>query len=81
MRRGPDVPDHLSFFLRENPYVNIAPHQQNSMEDAAGQVRRIRSVRVCIGDMKPMEETGHVVFGTVGDVIPLSMQKPERAYA
>ncbi|KAF0329608.1 hypothetical protein GQ607_003176 [Colletotrichum asianum] len=51
LRRGPDVFDRATFFLRDNPHVNLA--QQNSLEDGISQVKRTKSLRVCIGDIRP----------------------------
>ncbi|KAK1704817.1 hypothetical protein BDP67DRAFT_548887 [Colletotrichum lupini] len=79
LRRGPDVLDRATYFLRDSPHVNIA--QQSSLEDGTSQVKRIKGVRVCIGDVRPSEETGYVAFGTVGEAMPLRWQEKERRYA
>ncbi|KAF4877607.1 hypothetical protein CGCSCA1_v003248 [Colletotrichum siamense] len=81
MRRGPDVLDHPTFFSRDSPYVNVSSCYSGSMEDASEQVRRTRDMRVCIGDVSPTEETGHLAFGTVNEAIPLGLQKDGRCYA
>ncbi|KAF4832306.1 hypothetical protein CGCTS75_v004722 [Colletotrichum tropicale] len=81
MRRGPDVLDHPTFFSRDSPYVNVSPCYSGSVEDASEQVRRTRDMRVCIGDVSPTEETGHLAFGTVNEAIPLGLQKDGRYYA
>ncbi|OHW93129.1 hypothetical protein CSPAE12_08437 [Colletotrichum incanum] len=78
MRRGPDILDHIAFSLRDNPYAAVG--ESCSMEDAAEQVRRIRSVRVCIGDVRSTEKMGYAALGTVGDVVPLIQQKQGRRY-
>ncbi|KAF4812278.1 hypothetical protein CGCSCA5_v009147 [Colletotrichum siamense] len=79
LRRGPDVLDRAIFFLRDSPHVDLA--QQNSLEDGISQVKRTKSLRVCVGDIRPTEETGYVAFGTVGEAMPLSWQEKERRYA
>ncbi|KXH47798.1 hypothetical protein CNYM01_06075 [Colletotrichum nymphaeae SA-01] len=79
LRRGPDVLDRATYFLRDSPHVNVA--QQSSLEDGTSQVKRIKGVRVCIGDVRPLEETGYVAFGTVGEAMPLRWQEKERRYA
>ncbi|KAH0426673.1 hypothetical protein CcaCcLH18_10181 [Colletotrichum camelliae] len=81
MRRGPDVLDHPTFFSRDSPYVNVLPCYSGSVEDASEQVRRTRDMRVCIGDVSPTEEKGHLAFGTVNEAIPLGLQKHGRHYA
>ncbi|KAL0929953.1 uncharacterized protein CTRU02_215162 [Colletotrichum truncatum] len=79
LRRGPDVLDRATFFLRDNPHVDLGQH--NSMEDGISQLKRTKSLRICIGDIRPTEETGYVGFGRVGKAMPLSLQKKERRYA
>ncbi|KAK1842224.1 hypothetical protein CCHR01_15166 [Colletotrichum chrysophilum] len=79
LRRGPDVLDRATYFLRDSPHVNLA--QQNSLEDGTSQVKRTKSLRVCVGDIRPTEETGYVAFGTVGETMPLSWQEKDRRYA
>ncbi|KAK1657245.1 hypothetical protein BDP55DRAFT_761980 [Colletotrichum godetiae] len=79
LRRGPDVLDRATFFLRDNPHVKVA--QQSSLEDGTSQVKRVKGVRVCIVDVTPLEETGHVAFGTVGEAMPLRWQEKERRYS
>ncbi|EFQ25178.1 uncharacterized protein GLRG_00322 [Colletotrichum graminicola M1.001] len=79
LRRGPDVLDRATFFLRDNPNVDLAQH--NSMEDGISKLKRTKSLRVCIGDIRPTEETGYVAFGRVGEAMPLNSQKKERRYA
>lgn len=79
MRRGPDVLDRATFFLRDSPYVDV--RNQSSLEDGTAQVKRSRGVRVCVGDVRPMEDTGYVALGTVGEAMPLSWQDKERRYA
>ncbi|KAF4909197.1 hypothetical protein CGCF415_v006057 [Colletotrichum fructicola] len=81
MRRGPDVLDHPTFFSRDSPYVNVSPCYSGSVEDASEQVRRTRDMRVCIGDVSPTEEMGHLAFGTVNEATPLGLQKDGRYYA
>ncbi|KAF6789978.1 hypothetical protein CMUS01_16302 [Colletotrichum musicola] len=76
MRRGPDVLDRATFFLRKSPYVDV--RNQSSLEDGTAQVKRSRGVRVCVGDVRPTEETGYVALGTVGEAMPLSWQEKNR---
>ncbi|KAK2733556.1 hypothetical protein CKAH01_08351 [Colletotrichum kahawae] len=78
LRRGPDVLDRATFFLRYSPYVSLA--EQNSLEDGISQIKRTKNLRVCVGDIRPTEETGYVAFGTVGEAMPLSWQEKERRY-
>ncbi|KAL0933331.1 uncharacterized protein CTRU02_212294 [Colletotrichum truncatum] len=77
-RRGPDILDHPTGLLRDNPHVHMV--QSTSMEDATEQIRRNGGVRVCLGDIKSHEDTGYLVVGCSGDVAPLGLQRKERRF-
>ncbi|TIC94253.1 hypothetical protein CH35J_009822 [Colletotrichum higginsianum] len=80
LRRGPDVLDYSTFFFRDSPYVHMPPGKYRSMEDASDQVRRIRDIRVCIGDVDHTGNVGRLAFGSVDAAVPLRAQKAERYY-
>ncbi|KAF9877436.1 hypothetical protein CkaCkLH20_05136 [Colletotrichum karsti] len=79
LRRGPDVLDRATIFLRSNPNAELP--QTSSMEDGIEQARRVKHVRVCVGDVKSQDDVGEVALGTVGNLIPLSWQKDGRVYS
>ncbi|KAK6213269.1 hypothetical protein QIS74_09271 [Colletotrichum tabaci] len=80
LRRGPDVLDYSTFFFRDSPYVHMPPGKYRSMEDASDQVRRIRDIRICIGDVDHTGDVGRLAFGSVDAAVPLRAQKAERYY-
>ncbi|KAH7019077.1 hypothetical protein EDB80DRAFT_869754 [Ilyonectria destructans] len=80
LRRGPDILDYTTSIIRDNPYVDIADINKNSMEDGSDQMRRLKNIRVCLGDVTPAQEKGHVAFATVGEAVPLSRQRLTRTY-
>jgi hypothetical protein len=72
MRRGPEVLDSFASMLRENQYAQ--EETGPSTEDASEKVRRLRKTRVMLGDVHPLEMTGHVAVTTRidgGSVQPL----------
>ncbi|KAF6834465.1 hypothetical protein CPLU01_04930 [Colletotrichum plurivorum] len=79
MRRGPDVLDRATFFLKESPHVEV--RRQSSLKDGTSQLKRSWDTRVCVGDVRPTEETRYVALGTVGEAMPLSWQEKDRRYA
>ncbi|KAF6845339.1 hypothetical protein CMUS01_00110 [Colletotrichum musicola] len=80
LRRGPDILDYSAFFSRDSPYVNAASSQHGSVEDVNQQVRRNRHMRVCVGDVNPTGDMGHLGFATLDKAIPVGAQKAERVY-
>jgi hypothetical protein len=62
MRRGPEVLDSFTSMLRENQYAQ--EETGPSTEDASEKVRRLRKARVMLGDVHPLEMTGHVAVTT-----------------
>ncbi|CAM1509075.1 Fc.00g028140.m01.CDS01 [Cosmosporella sp. VM-42] len=79
LRRGPEILDHVSFLVRDNPHVN-ATQINSSMEDGPDQIRRLRDVRVCLGDIRSEDEKGYIAFATVGEAVPLAKQERGRLY-
>jgi hypothetical protein len=65
MRRGPEVLDSFTSMLRESQYVQ--EETGPSTEDASEKVRRLRKARVMLGDVHPLEMTGHVAVTTRTD--------------
>ncbi|KAH6981797.1 hypothetical protein BKA56DRAFT_584514 [Ilyonectria sp. MPI-CAGE-AT-0026] len=80
LRRGPDILDYTTSIIRDNPYVDIADINKNSMEDGSDQMKRLKNIRVCLGDVTPAQEKGHVAFATVGEAVPLGRQRLTRTY-
>ncbi|KAK1948745.1 hypothetical protein LY78DRAFT_709788 [Colletotrichum sublineola] len=71
LRRGPEILDYSAFFSRDSPYVNVASSQLGSVEDVNEQVRRNRHTRVCVGDVNPTGDMGHLGFATLDRAIPV----------
>ena len=61
-RRGPDLLDGFSTLLRDNPYARA--QVGSSLEDRANMARRLKAVKVRIGDVQPTADVGHVAIGT-----------------
>ncbi|RSM15397.1 hypothetical protein CDV31_004987 [Fusarium ambrosium] len=78
-RRGPDILDYATTFIRDNPYSSTSTGE-NSMEDGADRTYRLRNVRLCIGDVKPDAEEGYVAIATVDKAVPLGKQGSDRRY-
>lgn len=78
-RRGPDILDYATTFIRDNPYSSVSTGE-NSMEDGADRTHRLRKVRLCIGDVKPDAEEGYVALATVDKAVPLGKQGSDRRY-
>lgn len=64
-RRGPEVLDSFTSLLKDNPYVS--EETGPSTEDSSEKVRRLRKTRVMLGDVNPLEATGHVAVTTRTD--------------
>ncbi|KAK3709104.1 hypothetical protein LTR37_011083 [Vermiconidia calcicola] len=77
-RRGPDVLGGFSLALRENNYVR-AP-MESSMEDERDMARRLRRVKVHIGDVKPEADIGHVAIATTSPDQPALRLRSTRFY-
>ncbi|KAF7539118.1 hypothetical protein G7Z17_g12494 [Cylindrodendrum hubeiense] len=80
LRRGPDILDYTTSFMRDNPYVNVTSTTQSSMEDGSNQMRRLKNVRICLGDVTPAQAKGYVALATVGEAVPLGKQGRTRTY-
>ncbi|PVH96161.1 hypothetical protein DM02DRAFT_599662 [Periconia macrospinosa] len=75
LRRGPEILDRASLIMRDNPYVNVPA--ASSMENGFEQARRLKDVRLCLGDVKSALDRGHVAIGTIDVVTPLDRVKNE----
>lgn len=73
LRRGPEILDRASLILRDNPYANVPP--ASSMENGHEQARRLKDIRLRLGDAKPGLNRGHVAIGTTDAVTALSRVK------
>lgn len=61
-RKAPEVFDSFAGMLRDSPHVHAETGL--STEDAPDKARRLRRVRVMLGDVRPMEAVGYVAFAT-----------------
>jgi hypothetical protein len=61
-RRGPDIFDSFAATLRESKYAQISAVPP--MEDGIATARRIKGVKVRLGDVRSDEGHGHVAVGT-----------------
>jgi len=77
-RRAPEVLDSFTSMLRDNLYV----HEETgpSTEDASDKVRRLRKMRVILGDVRPMESAGYVALTTRTDGDGVQPLRSERVY-
>lgn len=80
IRRGPDLLEYEIGLLRNSPYLNIGTASASSMEGGSEQTRRLKDVRVCLGDITPGEENGYVAIATVDGAVPISQQDANRTY-
>lgn len=77
-RLGPDVLGGFSLALRENRYVRTP--MESSMEDERDMARRLRRVKVRLGDVKPEAEVGHVSIATTSPSQPALRLRSTRFY-
>jgi len=79
LRRGPDLLDRIGVLLRDNPYVQ-AP-QGTSTEGGFEQARRLKNVRIALGDAKADDTLGYLAVGTTDTVQPMNRIDRWRMYA
>lgn len=78
LRKGPDILDRTTSLLRDNPYALVG--HTASMEDALDQARRLKDVKVCLGDVRSEQDVGHVALGTTDVVLPMIRLRRGRLY-
>ena len=78
LRRGPDLLDRTAMFVRDNPYVRV--EGSGSMEDGFDQARRLKDVRLCIGDAKDGDDAGYLAVGTMDAVRTMSRVHTSRLF-
>ena len=67
-RHGPDVLDSFSSAIRNNPYVELPNNSRvSSMDDGVDFSRKIRSLKVKLGDVCAEKEIGRVAIGSIGN--------------
>lgn len=62
VRKGPEILDSFTSLMRDSPFVHVDTGA--STEDAADKARRLRKVRVMLGDVRAEETVGYVALGT-----------------
>lgn len=70
LRRGPDILDFTTSLIRDTPYMNVdtpAIPMQNGVE----YTRKLRHIRICLGDVKTEQGTEHIAIGTMDKAVPL----------
>jgi hypothetical protein len=78
LRRGPDILDRTSVILRDNPYARVG--YINSMEDGCNHTNELRNIKICLGDVEPSKEVGHIGVGTIDLVKPMYQMGLARQY-
>ncbi|KAF4462053.1 hypothetical protein FALBO_11139 [Fusarium albosuccineum] len=78
LRRGPDILDRASLLLRDNPNASVG--HVGSMEDGFDVATRMKGAYICLGDVKPEDEVGHLTVGALPELVPLNKQGRERLY-
>ncbi|KAF9530407.1 hypothetical protein CPB83DRAFT_850871 [Crepidotus variabilis] len=78
LRRGPDILDHFTGLLRDNPYVS--DQQYSSMDNVVAQAKRLRNVTVRLGDVSPEDDVGYVAIAAVGGEVAVEKLSPRRLY-
>lgn len=78
LRKGPDILDYSASLLRDSPFVNVGPLQsaQGTIEHA----RKLKDVKVVVGDAQPEQMVGRMAIGTTDAVKPASKLEPTRLY-
>ncbi|KAK7431574.1 hypothetical protein QQZ08_001792 [Neonectria magnoliae] len=76
LRRGPDMLGHLTYLIRDSPYMDgIEAHK--SMEDGIDYTRRLKNLQIFLGDVKAGQERGYIAIGTLDKAVPMERQKYE----
>lgn len=79
-RRGPSILDSFSSLLRDSPYAASIPHS-SSMEDGFHKSKRLRNVKVRLGDVRPDEDVGYVALAALDGRNPVKRLSTRRVYA
>ncbi|CAK3810104.1 hypothetical protein DOTSEDRAFT_70257 [Lecanosticta acicola] len=77
-RKIPDVLDYFANSLQYNPYVHV--ERVSSMEEGAERARRLKDLRIQMGDVRPDDPAGYIAIGTPGYKQPIRMVSAERRY-
>ena len=78
-RRGPDILESFSSLTRDNPFVDTKLQKGGSHLDGFDRARKLRKVRVKLGDVAPADEAGHIAIATTG-TRPVARLRPSRTY-
>lgn len=80
IRRGPEVFNGFTGMLRDNPYVRAETGP--STEDSGEKARRLRKMKVLLGDVQPEEAYGYIALASQDDdEQPVRRLRPGRNYA
>lgn len=77
-RKIPDVLDFFANQLQYNPFVQI--ERASSLEEGLDRSRRLKDMRVQMGDVRPEDAVGLVAIGTPGWKAPIRRVQAERRY-
>ena len=67
-KRGPDVLDSFSLAVRNSPYVDLPDSAKvSSMDDGIEFSRKVRNVKVRLGDVCAEKEVGRIAIGMTGN--------------
>ncbi|KAH6986973.1 hypothetical protein EDB80DRAFT_817655 [Ilyonectria destructans] len=73
LRRGPDILDFTTRLIRDTPYMNVET-TAIPMQNGAEYTRKIRHVRICLGNVKTEQGREYIAIGTMDKVVPLREQ-------
>jgi hypothetical protein len=72
---GPDLFGYVASMTYENPYIRVPPG--GTTMDAPERARKLRGLRVCVGDVQGEEKVGHIAFAAG---VPLRKLERGRLY-
>lgn len=78
LRRGPEILGYSTGMLRDSPYVD-ATHLP-STDDAVVHARRLRNVKIVLGDAKSESAVGRIAVGSTGSVRALNSLPRDRLH-
>ena len=81
LTKAPDILGYVSSLTRDSPYTRV-PVGGDTL-DGADRARCLADTKVCIADVRPGEDVGHIAFCTIGDDRQFSVEKLRkgRSYA
>ena len=78
LRRGPEILDSFTSYLRDSPFI----HRDTgpSTEDGPEKARRLGSLKVMLGDVRPEEENGYIAIAAASKDCSVERLGPIRRY-